>query len=543
MDRIPVVFAVTVSILVLAVFGMQSIAASGTAPSGAAIQIQGDVDCDSDVDSIDSLQILKFVASIGPFAGCLNAGGDIDCDGKHDSTEALRILRFLAGLPTLPVPDDCTPIGEQIPVPPQENAYMLGDPLENVSLPDMTDLAVNPVSPEEAIVVTHGGGIYRISLVDAFMPIKLGDIAHLMGNLDGDEGLVSVAFEPGDGGYIYLSYTAGTQYYQPARKPASAIPPDPKRSVISRFAVDEDEVFLDSEEIIIEVLEPGFWHNVNDIVFDSNGYLYAGAGDGGGLDAEYDGDSGQGVTNLLATVFRIDPNPPGSPGYEIPPGNPFDDGDGPNADEAWAYGFRNPWRLSFDGDRLWVGDVGEFYWEEINEVLPGMNYGWNTIEGEFGNPLGYFCNQSPCLAPPANYQEPRASYCHHFVAGCPYPDPLTADTAVIGGYVYRGSDLPDLEGWYVYGDLGTVRLRAFDTNDEESEPVIIAEDTVAPCRNCLRSFAQLPDGEILAVLSAYDGSLNGIYRLISADEATPTPSATATPSPSPGPTPTPTPVP
>lgn len=402
-----------------------------------------------------------------------------------------------------------------------------------------------PGSNDVGIVYTQYGLLYRISISGAFAPEPFGDISGIMtSQVKGDEGLMSVAFEPGYPGYVYLNYTAGAPdaYYRPAETPAPTIPADPKRNVISRFAIVNDVLHLDSEEPIIEVLEPHQWHNVNEIVFH-DGLMYVGAGDGGGGDAEHDPDHGQGATNLLATIFRIDPNPPGATGYTVPDGNPFDDGAGPNADEIWAIGLRNPWRMSFEGDTLWAGDVGEFAWEEIDEILPGMNYGWDIVEGPYGDPLGHFCQgaHAPDCTPPPSYKQPRTAYCHTFVFGCEYTGD-EQDTAVIGGYVYHGASLPELEGWYVYGDLYSARLRAFDTTSNDP-PILLAGIEKQPCSTCLRSFTRLPNGEILAVATPY-GEDGAIYRLTRATAtATPTAKPSVTPAASVTPTTTPTPTP
>lgn len=582
MTRTALLLSIAASLIVLVGLAASSSDRSPSAFAGQ--QIQGDADCDTDVDAVDGLEVLKFIAGIVPFAACLEAGGDVTCNGLLGATDTLGILRFVAAFPPLDVPPGCPPVGEAVepsatptptlmqtptaeptptgsltptptptptpsgtpdqsltptptptptiaptptptptPLPtPIPYGYRLGDPIPGVSISDMIGLTMLPGSNDIGIVYTQFGLLYRISISGAFAPQLFGDISDLMTpSVQGDEGLMSAAFDPGEPGYIYLNFTAGATnaYYRPNQTPAPTMPPDPKRNVISRFAIVGDEIGLNTEEIIIEVLEPHYWHNVNEIVFH-NGLMYVGVGDGGDFDANYDSDTGQGATNLLATIFRIDPNPPGTPGYTIPAGNPFADGPGPNADEVWAIGLRNPWRMSFDGDTLWVGDVGEHSWEEINEIVPGMNYGWAIIEGEYENPLGYYCQGTATCDEPPNYMQPRTSYCHRFVNGCPYDDPQDADTSVIGGYVYRGDDLPELEGWYVYGDLGSARLRAFDASEPDSEPIVLADIDVAPCTNCLRSFTQLPSGEILAVVVVF-GQPGTIRPLVRA--ATPTP--------------------
>lgn len=402
-----------------------------------------------------------------------------------------------------------------------------------------------PGSNDEAIVYTQDGLLYCISLSGAFEPELFGDISGLMtGKLQGDETLASAVFHPGSSSHIYLNYTAGDEgAYYDSSLPTPPVSPELKRNVISRFEVVDGSIDVSSEEIIIEVLQPHQWHNVNEMVFDQGGNMYVGAGDGGDLYAQNDPDLGQCASNLLATIFRITPNPPGTPGYTVP-GNPsfddLEDCDDPMP-EVYAIGLRNPWRMSFDNQgRLWAGDVGEHRWEEINQILPGKNYGWRVIEGPLDAVNSCYVGPPPCTPPP-DYVDPRASYCQMWTSGCPYQG-AEADRAVIGGYVYTGADLPELNGWYVYGDHASVRLRAFDADDDDSEPILLADMDVAPCTNCLRSFAQTPDGEILAVVATYGGGDAGVYRLGRAEQV-PTPAPTLTPVPTPTPTPTPTPAP
>ena len=148
--------------------------------------------------------------------------------------------------------------------------------------------------------------------------------------------------------------------------------------------------------------------------------------------------NGQDTSTLLGTILRIDVSEASTEQrYTIPPDNPFVDGGG--RAEIWAYGLRNPWRFSFDREtgELWAGDVGQNRWEEVDIIERGGNYGWNAMEGNH------------CFRPPENCRQddmilPVWEY------------PLEDDAcSVIGGYVYRGSAIPSLVGWYVYGDFCT----------------------------------------------------------------------------------------
>jgi glucose/arabinose dehydrogenase len=198
---------------------------------------------------------------------------------------------------------------------------------------------------------------------------------------------------------------------------------------------------------------------------------------GGGGDPE---DNGQDLDSLLGKVLRIDVSP--TSGYAIPGGNPF--ANAPGLDEIFAYGFRNPWRMTVDsltGD-IWLGDVGQGEWEEVDHVTAGGNYGWDCYEGfeEFEFP------GDPDQCTGKQFTQPRAVYGHDF------------GQAVTGGFVYRGSAMPELYGWYVYGDFYSGRIWGVNTAGN-SDPVQLTEESVN-----VASFTELPNGELL-IVSYSDG--------------------------------------
>ncbi|MCO6437908.1 MAG: PQQ-dependent sugar dehydrogenase [Phycisphaerae bacterium] len=215
-----------------------------------------------------------------------------------------------------------------------------------------------------------------------------------------------------------------------------------------------------SEIILFTVDEPEFNHNAGAVAFGPDGYLYFSLGDGGGANDGLDQVSlphgpignGQNIDTPLGSMLRIDVDAPPPPGlnYAIPPTNPFVGG--PGLDEIYAYGFRNPFRFSFDdgpgGDgKLIVGDVGQDLFEEVDIVVAGGNYGWAIREGLH------------CFDPfqPAN--PPASCPAVGTVLGDPLLDPVSEYThadgglSVIGGFVYRGAQFPELVGKYVYGDF------------------------------------------------------------------------------------------
>jgi glucose/arabinose dehydrogenase len=196
--------------------------------------------------------------------------------------------------------------------------------------------------------------------------------------------------------------------------------------------------------ILLHLPHPGAPnHNGGNVVFGPDGYLYIGTGDGGGGGDTF--HNSQNMQSLLAKMLRIDVDrSAGGNNYAIPPDNPFAGNAGVRP-EIWAYGFRNPWRYSFDratGD-LYIADVGQDRYEEI-DVHPagapgGQNYGWNRMEGLHCYPSGNSCDQSGLTLPVAEY--PHAEGC-----------------SVTGGYVYRGQAYPMLASAYLFADYCSGRI-------------------------------------------------------------------------------------
>ncbi len=215
-------------------------------------------------------------------------------------------------------------------------------------------------------------------------------------------------------------------------------------------------------------------HNGGHLVFGPDGFLYIGLGDGGSA-----GDpkgNAQSLRTLLGKLLRIDPRPSAGLPYSIPPDNPFVGRDDARP-EIWAYGLRNPWRFSFDrstGD-LWIGDVGQGDYEEINHAPKsskgGENYGWDRLEG----------NERFEGTPPADHVRPVFTY-RHSGGNC----------SVTGGFVYRGSQIPSLQGAYVFGDFCAGKLRALRLGASE----VTEEHTFDSGVEQLSSFAQGTAGEL-----------------------------------------------
>jgi glucose/arabinose dehydrogenase len=248
----------------------------------------------------------------------------------------------------------------------------------------------------------------------AVLPQPFLDIISEVGSTGNEQGLLGLAFHPdyAHNGLFFVNYTGRNG-----------------DTVIARFKVSTDPNLAEvaSETALLHVDQPFANHNGGVLVFGPDGYLYAGLGDGGSQ-----GDpsgNGQRTDVLLGKILRLDVNS-GNP-YAIPSDNPF-------GNEVWAYGLRNPWRLSFDRTThdMYIGDVGQNSWEEI-DFLPagspgGANFGWNIMEG---NHAYEGDDQSGLIAPVAEYS--------HAEGGC----------SVSGGHVYRGAELPEWQGVYLYGDF------------------------------------------------------------------------------------------
>jgi glucose/arabinose dehydrogenase len=251
----------------------------------------------------------------------------------------------------------------------------------------------------------------------------------------GEQGLLGLAFHPNYkvNGYFYVDYVAD----------------NPLRTVIARYQVITDnpnQADPNSELVILTVEQPFPNHKGGQLAFGKDGYLYIGLGDGGS-----GGDplgNGQNRSTLLGKILRVDVNSPSAGrNYGIPSDNPFVGNSFDYREEIYAYGLRNPWRFSFDpaNGKLWVGDVGQDRMEEIDVVEKGKNYGWNIMEGTLCYDPASGCNQT-------GLEIPVWTYSHN------------EGNAVVGGYVYHGSMLPELSGSYVYGDYGSGKIWALQYN-------------------------------------------------------------------------------
>lgn len=352
---------------------------------------------------------------------------------------------------------------------------------EVVTLPPLDSLGLSLTPIVEGLKrpnhLTHAGdGSGRLFVVEQpgririindgdLLPTPFLDIVSIVGSEANEQGLLSIAFHPNyvNNGYFFLNYTnkdgdTTIARYQVSNNPDSADP--------------------NSAKIVLTIGQPYGNHNGGQIVFGPDGYLYVGMGDGGAANDPH--DNGQKLDTLLGKILRLDVD--NADPYGAPQDNPFVN----QADarpEIWSYGWRNPWRLSFDsatGD-MYVADVGQNKYEEVHVELAGTpggkNYGWRLMEG-------FHCFD-PAECDPANLpvELPVTEYDHS--QGC----------SITGGYVYRGANYPELTGTYLYGDYcsGIVWGLRHEVDGSWSQAQLLDSDTN------ISSFGQDEAGEIYLI--------------------------------------------
>ena len=327
------------------------------------------------------------------------------------------------------------------------------------------------------IFVTHAGdGSGRLFIVEQTGRIKIlqnGTIRstpflNLASRIStgGERGLLGLAFHP--------DYELNRKFYVNYTNTAGD-------TVIAEYTVStgNPNVANTTGQTLLTIDQPFSNHNGGMLAFGPDRYLYIGMGDGGS--AGDPGNRAQRLSFLLGKILRIDVdnNAPGK-NYAIPPGNPYA-GATAGLDEIWSYGLRNPWRFSFDrrtGD-LWIGDVGQNRWEEIDRSTAasgrgrGVNYGWRVMEGNACFNPSSGCNTS-------GKQKPIAVYSHSL--GC----------SVTGGYVYRGLEYRALVGGYLFGDFCSGRVWALRAHGGSPQtPVLMADTSLS-----ISSFGEGQDGSL-----------------------------------------------
>jgi glucose/arabinose dehydrogenase/photosystem II stability/assembly factor-like uncharacterized protein len=300
------------------------------------------------------------------------------------------------------------------------------------------------------VFITHAGdgsgrlfilersGRIRIIKNGSLLPTPFLDIQSTVKSASSEQGLLGLAFHPSyeSNGRFYVAYTA----FRPGDSNGSIL----TLRQYSASTGDPDLANPASGATILEIDHPTYSnHNGGTIIFGDDGYLYWSTGDGGG-GGDPD-ENGQDLTSLLGKILRLDVDS-ASP-YAVPASNPFYSNPNPNTKLIWAYGLRNPWRMSFDRltHDLYIGDVGQGAREEIDfqpaSSTGGENYGWDVMEGSLCYEPSSGCDQTGKVLPVAEYDHSL---------GC----------SVSGGYVYRGSEFPSLTGFYLYGDFCSGRIWA-----------------------------------------------------------------------------------
>jgi CubicO group peptidase (beta-lactamase class C family)/glucose/arabinose dehydrogenase len=296
---------------------------------------------------------------------------------------------------------------------------------------------------------------------------------------ENEKGFLGMAFHPKyrENGQFFVYYTPkGT--------------PKPNTVMVSRFRVSKDnpdQADPNSEEEILRIEHPFWNHKGGTLAFGPDGYLYIAVGDGGLGGDPY--GNGQNLKTMLGKILRIDVDRTDEgKKYAVPKDNPFVGHDGKALGEIWSYGMRNPWRIAFDRQTgtLWCADVGQDFWEEIDLIVKGGNYGWNVREGvhKFG-PNG--------ADPRADLIEPIWEYHHE------------TGKSITGGHVYRGKKLPQLAGCYIYADYVTGKVWALKY--DEQAKAVVANYTISGNIMPIMSFGEDEQGEVY-----YTTDTGQIYR-------------------------------
>lgn len=411
-------------------------------------------------------------------AFCLIAPLVAACNGGGDNPPTPNVA---ASAPCL-VSQNQTPPPAPSPGLPQGLSLRLEQVNPAVPLVFPVFLTAPPGDNARIFVIEKGGTVKILNRNDGTLISTFIDITPLV-STGSEQGLLGLAFDPqyATNRRFYLSYTDING-----------------NSVIARFLANPLNLNLaipTADHVILTVSQPFTNHNGGMIVFGQDGFLYIGLGDGGS--AGDPGNRAQNLSNLLGKLLRIDVSQSGPPPlatYTIPPSNPCL-GQAGVRPEIWSIGLRNPWRYSFDrlsGD-LYLADVGQGDREEVN-FSPlasgggkGLNYGWNVLEGTVCFPLGAPCN-------PAGLVHPVVEYDHG--SGC----------SITGGYVYRGSAIPALQGAYFYSDFCTSFVRSFrSVNGQVTQHFDWA--SLNPGEN-ITSFGEDNQGELYVMTSQ-----GGLYRI------------------------------
>jgi uncharacterized repeat protein (TIGR03806 family) len=410
----------------------------------------------------------------GGAAGSGGGGGSAGADAGPDAVPA----QF--GLDQRPANPGCT-----APARPTTNTQIMVSPaFSNLSFTNPIALEQAPGDSSRFFLAQKNGLVKRFANdANVSSAATFIDITARVNSGPNEAGLLGMAFHPNfaQNHQVFLSYTA-----------YSSTSPANLKSTISRFVSNDGGATLDpaSEQVLVAFDQPFENHNGGNILFGPDGFLYAGFGDGGS-----GGDplgNGQNINVLFGKMLRI--NVDGGSPYSIPPDNPFASGGGRG--EIYAWGLRNPWRWSFDRatGELWVGDVGQDRYEEVDHVQLGGNYGWNIREG-------FHCyNATTCNT--AGLIDPIVEYDH------------SQGISITGGYVYRGAAIPPLVGTYLYGDYGSGTIWGLFYDPVTGRP---APQPLTQAGFNISSFGEGNDGELYVLRY---GSSGAVYKVVAAGGST-----------------------
>lgn len=331
-------------------------------------------------------------------------------------------------------------------------------------------------------VATQRGAIYvfpndpQAKQASLFLDIR--DRVHDW-KLDNEEGLLGLAMHPDykNNGQFFVYYSSEAE---------------PRTSIVSRFNVSADDpnrADPNSEQVVMKIPQPFSNHNGGSIAFGKDGYLYIALGDGGGRNDPL--GHGQNLKTWMGSLLRIDvDHRDGDKNYAIPADNPFIQREGAQP-EIFAYGFRNVWRLTVDRKtgELWAADVGQDFWEEVNIVKSGGNYGWSIREASYPFSNSSFIPADPPIAPIWEYDHQLGK-------------------SITGGFVYRGSRLPELQGMYLYADFISGRIWALKYDQASGR--VTSNMGIATTGFPVLAFGEDEAGEVYYTLETIDGK--GIYR-------------------------------
>ena len=449
------------------------------------------------MNPVRSLLAVGFAGVLGlttlgtsPAPGAHVAGAPVLVNAVAPSLETLDGGRPMAL--TLTAPSAVAKPGLSDPIPPpipagqitvglQTVAMGLVSPVAGAFAPGISNrlFVADQIGKIWAVKIGAGAGSKTLFADLSHLVVRLGDI--LPGSSYDERGLLGLAFHPdyAENGLVYTYLTES--WRRPAdfstqpglRRNCDAwlpFSPRPCQNVVIEWRVRDPKdpnttIDMSSRREVMRIDKPQFNHNAGALAFGPDGMLYISVGDGGFANDQAPGHVRGGNAqslapgNVLGKILRIDPrgNNSANGRYGIPRDNPFVGRRG--ADEIFAYGFRNPYRMSFDQNTglLWVGDVGQNDIEEVDIVRAGGNYGWHVNEGTFSfhtgsgfNPEGGFVSANTPRMPP-NLIDPVAEYDHTAPTGS-----VEQGEAIVGGFVYRGSKVPELAGKYVFGDYSRV---------------------------------------------------------------------------------------